>query len=328
MECYQLPAIINNYNSHVISMTFVNPKMPLSLYHKGNLIIQAKADLLPACKEWMLMIPGFLLALREGIEAVLIVGIVLGALRKTQREELKAAVWWGTVSAIVVSLVAAIVLYRVGVSFEGKAEEAFEGITMLLAAGVLTWMIFWMRFQSRNISTNLEADVRQAARQRSRRALFLLAFLAVVREGIELALFLTATSFASGAQQTVVGALLGLGAVTLLAWALFSSLIKLNIRRFFQVTSILLVLFAAGLVAHGVHELNEIGWIPTIIEHVWDINGIINEKSFGGEILKTLFGYNGNPSLTEIIAYAVYFLMLFLGLQRQQARIGAPQQAS
>jgi high-affinity iron transporter len=179
-------------------MTIVNRKMRLSLYHKVNLIIRVKAWLLPTCKERTTMIPSFLLALREGLEAALIVGIVLGALRKTQHEELKTTVWWGTASAIVVSLVAAVILYLVGVSFEGKAEEAFEGITMLLAAGVLTWMIFWMHYQSQNISASLEADVRQAARQHSKRALFLVAFLAVVREGIELALFLTATSFWPG----------------------------------------------------------------------------------------------------------------------------------
>jgi high-affinity iron transporter len=273
------------------------------------------------------MIPGFLLALREGIEAALIVGIVLGALQKTRHEELRATVWWGTAAAVVVSLVAAVVLYLVGVSFEGTAEEAFEGITMLLAAGVLTWMIFWMHHQSRNIRAHLEADVRQAASQYGGRALFSLAFLAVVREGIELALFLTASSFTSGAQLTVLGALLGLGAAALLAWALFSSLVKLDLRRFFQVTSILLVLFAAGLVAHGVHELNEIGWIPAVIEHVWDINHIIDENGFAGTILKTLFGYNGNPSLTEIMAYAVYFVAIFLGLQRQQVRVARLQQA-
>jgi high-affinity iron transporter len=301
--------------------------MCLFLYYKGNLIAQPRASFQLAYRERTTMIPGFLLALREGLEAALIVGIVLGALRKTRHEELKATVWWGTAGAIIVSLAAAIFLYLVGVSFEGSAEAAFEGITMLLAAGVLTWMIFWMHHHSRSISANLEADVRQAARQRRRRALFLLAFLAVVREGIELALLLTATSFASGAQQTIVGALLGLGAVTLLAWALLSSLIKLNIRRFFQVTSILLILFAAGLVAHGVHELNETGWIPAIIEHVWDINHIINEQAFAGEILKTLFGYNGNPSLTEIVAYAAYFVVLFLGLRRQQVKLAALQQA-
>jgi high-affinity iron transporter len=274
------------------------------------------------------MLPSFLLTLREGLEAALIIGLVLGALRKTRHEELRTTVWLGTATAVAISLIAAGILYLVGISFAGKAEEAFEGITMLLAAGVLTWMIFWMKYQSRQISASLEAGVRQAVRLHSRRALFMIAFLAVVREGIELALFLTAASFASGAQQTLVGALLGLGAVALLAWALFSSLVRLNLRYFFNFSSILLILFAGGLVAHGVHELNEAGWIPAVVEHVWDINHIVDENGIGGSILKSLFGYNGNPSLTEVIAFIAYFVALFLGLQRQQGQLAAVRQVT
>lgn len=274
------------------------------------------------------MVPSFLLALREGLEAALIIGIVLGVLRKSGRQELGTTVWLGAASAVITSLLAAIILYVVGVSFEGKAEEAFEGITMLLAAGVLTWMIFWMKYQSRNISASLEAEVRQAVRVHSRRALFLIAFLAVVREGIELALFLTAASFASGAQQTLIGAGLGLAATALLAWALFSSLIRLNLRHFFNVSSILLILFAAGLVAHGIHELNEAGWVPAVVEHVWDINHLVDENGVTGTVLKTLFGYNGNPSLTEVLAYFAYFVALYFGLQRQQGQLAALRQAT
>lgn len=267
------------------------------------------------------MIPGYLLALREGLEAALIIGIVFGTLRKIKREEFKPVVWAGTGSAIVISLIVGIIFYLVGISFEGPAEEAFEGITMLLAAGVLTWMIFWMHYHSRNVTTGLEADVRQAALQKGKRALFFVAFLAVVREGIELALFLIASAFSAGTQATLLGALLGLGTSILLAWSLFSSLLKLDLRRFFQATGLLLILFAAGLVAHGVHELNEVGWIPAVIEHIWDVNFILDENSFVGEILKTLFGYNGNPSLTEVLAYIGYYLAIFLGLQRQQQRM-------
>lgn len=274
------------------------------------------------------MVPSFLLALREGLEAALIIGIVLGVLRKSGRQELGTTVWLGAGSAVITSLLAAIILYVVGVSFEGKAEEAFEGITMLLAAGVLTWMIFWMKYQSRNISASLEAEVRQAVRVHSRRALFLIAFLAVVREGIELALFLTAASFTSGAQQTLIGAGLGLAATALLAWALFSSLIRLNLRHFFNVSSILLILFAAGLVAHGIHELNEAGWVPAVVEHVWDINHLVDENGVTGTVLKTLFGYNGNPSLTEVLAYFAYFVALYFGLQRQQGQLAALRQAT
>ena len=228
------------------------------------------------------MFPSFLLALREGLEAALIIGIVLGALKKINRPELNRAVWIGAGSAVLVSIIAAFAMNGVGASFEGAAEEIFEGITMLLAAGVLTWMIFWMQRQAHNLKYKLQAEVRQAATQNNGRALFALAFFAVMREGIELVLFLTAASMATSAQQTIVGALLGLGTAALLGYLLFATTIRLNLQRFFQVTSILLIFFAAGLVAHGVHEFIEAGWIPAGIEHVWDMNHIIDENSTVG----------------------------------------------
>ena len=271
------------------------------------------------------MIPAFLLALREGLEGALIVGIVLGALRKMNRNELQPIVWAGTISAVVVSALAAIVLYQVGISLEEEAEAIFEGITMLLAAAVLTWMILWMRYQAKSMSQNLAAEVREAVGKRGKQTLFAVAFLAIVREGIELALFLAAASFAAGAQATIIGAVLGLLVIGVVAWAFFNRLIKLDMGRFFQYTSIILILFAAGLVAHGVHELNEVGWIPSVIEHVWDINFILDENSFVGEILKTVFGYNGNPSLTEILAYVGYYVALYFGLRRQQERVTLQQ---
>lgn len=264
------------------------------------------------------MIPAFLLALREGLEGALIVGIVLGALRKMNRHDLQPIVWAGTISAVVVSAVAAVVLYQIGISLEKEAEAIFEGITMLLAAAVLTWMILWMRYQAKSMSQNLAAEVRQAAGQKGTQTLFAVAFLAVVREGIELALFLAAASFTAGGQATILGAVLGLVVITIVAWAFFSRLIKLDMGRFFQYTSILLILFAAGLVAHGVHELNEVGWIPAMIEHIWDTNFLLDENAFVGQLMKTLFGYNGNPSLTEVLAYIGYYVALFFGLRRQQ----------
>ena len=177
-----------------------------------------------------------------------------------------------------------------------------------------------MHYQSKTINQQLESDVRQAVFTGSKRALFALAFLAVIREGIELVLILTAASFTAEGPSILLGAGLGLAASILFAWLLFRSLINLNLQKFFRVTSIILVLFAAGLVAHGVHELNEAGWIPEVIEHVWDINPILNEKSFGGEVLKTLFGYNGNPSLTEVIAYVLYYVILFASFRWQEKR--------
>jgi high-affinity iron transporter len=272
------------------------------------------------------MLPSFFLSLREGLEAALIVGIVLGALRQMRRSELAASIWWGVAAASAVSILIGVLLTAFGLGLQAPYEQIFEGVTMLLAAGILTWMIFWMSRQSRHMKGELEAGVRQAVAQ-SGSALFALAFFAVVREGIELALFLTASAFASDAVQTITGAVLGLFASILLGWSLFASTIKLDLRRFFQVTGFLLILFAAGLFARGMHEFIEIGGIPALIEHVWDLSPFISEASLFGQVLKALFGYNPSPALTEIIAYLAYFAAIFLGLRTVQKRetIPAPQ---
>ena len=261
------------------------------------------------------MLPTFLLSLREGLEAALIIGIVLGAVSKIHRKDLTPSVWLGALSAIVVSILTAIILTTFGMSLEEEAEMIFEGITMLIAAGILTWMIFWMGKQARFLKSELENGINKAAASTGKRAVFTLAFMAVVREGVELAIFITAAFFAgdpsqvmSNTIQTLVGTILGLGTAALLGYTIFATTVRLDLRKFFQVTGILLILFAAGLVAHGVHEFNEVGWIPVIIEHVYDMNMILDENSIAGQLLKTLFGYNGNPSLTEIIAYFAYII--------------------
>ena len=256
------------------------------------------------------MFASFVLALREGLEAALLIGLLLGTLKKLGHTEYQRMIWFGAGLAIIVSGAAGYLSNVLGASFEGRNEEIFEGITMLLAAGLLTWVILWMRTQSRSINERLAANVKEVVSNQNQLALFSLAFIAVIREGIELALFLVTVSLDTDGREVLLGASLGLAAVTVVAFLSFKSLIRLNISRFFQVTSIILVLFAAGLVAHGVHEFNEVGFIPPVIEHLWDINHIIDEKSPSGELLKALFGYNGNPSLTEMVAYIMYFVIL------------------
>lgn len=263
------------------------------------------------------MLPTYLLSLREGLEAALIIGIVLGAVSKIRRTDLAPAVWLGTLSAVIISILTAIILTSFGMSLEERAEQIFEGVTMLIAAGILTWMIFWMGKQARFLKSELEDGVNKAAASTGKRAVFWLAFMAVVREGVELAIFITAAFFAGGEDQvttniiqTLAGTILGLGTAVLLGYTIFATSLRLDLRRFFQVTGILLILFAAGLVAHGVHEFNEVGWIPGVVEHVWDVNMILDENSIAGQLLKTLFGYNGNPSLTEMIAYFVYIVVV------------------
>jgi len=252
------------------------------------------------------MLASFLLSMREGLEAALIIGIVLGVLLKLKKTNLNVTVWAGAGVAVALSAAAAIVLNLLGMEFEGRGEQIFEGSAMLVAAGVLTWMIFWMQKTAVNLKSEIEAKTQDAVYSKGRNALFFLAFLAVFREGIELSLFLLAVRGASSPLQTLSGAILGLAGAVILGWMLFTSTRRLNLRAFFRVTNVLLIVFAAGMVAYGVHEFNEAGIIPSLIEHVWDINPILNENSQVGLLLKALVGYNGNPSLTEVIAYISY----------------------
>jgi high-affinity iron transporter len=258
------------------------------------------------------MFAAFLITLREGLEAALIVGIVLSALRKLGHADRTKSVWAGVLAAIAVSVIAGLVLNTLGVAFEGRGEEIFEGLAMLLAAGVLTWMIFWMQRQGRLIQTELESDVRHAVSSDSKWALFSLAFVAVVREGIETALFLTAAALSATPMQTLVGGALGLLVAVALGWLIFAAGKQLNVRAFFRITSVSLLFFAAGLVAHGVHELQEAALLPTVVEHVWDTNPVLDENGTLGTFLKALFGYNGNPSLLEVISYIVFLVAIGL----------------
>jgi len=260
------------------------------------------------------VLAGFIISLREGLEGALIVGIVLAALKKTGRKEFSRYVWQGVTAAVVLSLAAAWLLNWLGMEFEGRVEEIFEGSTMLLAAVLLTWMIFWMRRQAGNQKTDLEQSVVQAASWENPTALTWLAFLSVAREGLELALFLSAANFATGNPESSLGAWLGLAISLLIGWLIYRSSLKLNLRQFFLFINVLLVLFAAGLVAHGVHEFNEAGIIPSIIEHVWNTNLFINESQPVGQILVSLFGYNANPSLTEVFFYLLYFIVVLFSL--------------
>jgi high-affinity iron transporter len=212
-------------------------------------------------------------------------------------------------SAVIVSLLSALLLRAVDKELQGSAEQIFEGVTLLLAAGVLTWMIFWMRRQSGNMRSQLESNVNRAANLRGGGALYFLAFIAVLREGIELALYLTAASLTSGGVQTLLGTSIGLLAAGLLGYLIYSTTIHLNLQRFFTVTGLILILFAAGLIAHSVAEFNEAGIIPAIISPIWNLSSLLDDHSFVGMIFSTLFGYHASPSLTEALGYTGYILV-------------------
>ncbi len=260
------------------------------------------------------MIAAFLITLREGVEAALIVGIVLASLRRLGETRHQRAVWAGVATALVLSVGAALALNALGLAFTGRGEALFEGAAMILAAGVLTWMVVWMRRQGRQAQSALERDTARAVEAGHGRALFALAWVAVLREGIETVLFMTAAAFGATPEQTLTGAALGLAAALILGWLVFHAGKRVHLRLFFRVTGIVLLLMAAGLLAHGLHELQEAALVPTVIDQVWNMNPVLDESGVVGGLLKALFGYNGNPSLVEVIVYALYLVGLPLGL--------------
>lgn len=261
------------------------------------------------------MLAAGLITFREGLEAALIIGIVLGYLKKIGRLDRQSYVWGGAIAAVITSLGVALGLQLVGARFTGRGEVIFEGTAMLLATAVLTYMIFWMRYQGRFIKVALERDVRVAITSGQNWALAGLAFIAVFREGVEMALFLSAAAFVTAAGEALWGGLLGLVVAIAVGWLVFATTVRLNVQRFFDLTSVLLLLFAAGLLAHGIHEFQEAGLIPVIVEHLWDTNHILEEKSTLGSTLKALFGYNGNPSLLEVVAYWGYWAVVVTGVR-------------
>lgn len=263
------------------------------------------------------MLSSLLITLREGLEAVLIIAIILAYLVRTNHRQAFKPVWLGTTLAVVLSLIVGAVIYLSTGVLEGRTEQIFEGLAMVTATGVLTWMIFWMRKQAVSIKTHLHAQIQSALGKGSSLGLVGLAFVAVAREGIETVLFLfAATRVAESPSLSIVGSILGLTIAIGIGYSIYKGTSRLNLRVFFNVTGLLLILFAAGLLAHGIHEFHEAGVIPPVVEHLWDINYILPEKSVFGRFLTGLFGYNANPSLVEVVAYASYLSFALIGYFR------------
>ena len=203
-----------------------------------------------------------LVILREGFEASLVVGIVLAFLDRTGRRDAFRPVWIGACAAFVLSAVVAALLFAIGAELEGRSEQLFEGGAMLAAAVLLTWMIFWMRRQARTIRHELETQVEHALASGSAMALALVAFVGVLREGVETALFLYGTVSGTNAIVSTTSAAAGLAGAVALGYVFYRGVSRLDLRRFFTVTSTLLLLFAGWLLARGLHELSEGGLLP------------------------------------------------------------------
>jgi high-affinity iron transporter len=262
------------------------------------------------------MVPALLIMFRESLEAVLVAGIVLSFLQKTGQRERRATVWLGIGAGIAASALGAVLFQLLAGGFEGKSEQIFEAVTMLAGAVLMSTVIVWVaRHGSSHGSSRAELEA-QAAAGLARGdpgawGLFLLVFVSILREGIESVLFLAAAGSAS-APAALLGALAGIAAAVILGALLLRGSRRVGMRTFFTVTNILLVLFAAGLVARGIHELTEAGIVPPIIERLWDLNPAVrpdgsfpafHEKGSVGSVLRGLFGYTGAPSLAEAIGW-------------------------
>lgn len=254
---------------------------------------------------------GLVTGLREGVEAALIVSIIAAYLVKTGGRAQLPRIWAGTGAAIATSVAVGAILWVTIGGLKEPYEQIFEGIAMALAAGVVTWMLFWMRRQASGIKGELQAQV-DAAAQGGTWALAILAFTAVIREGIETSLFLVgqATSADTAAPLVVLGAVVGLAIAALLGVGFYRGSRRLNLARFFRWTGIALVFIAAGLLSHAVHEFIEIGAIRVATATAFDISGVLPHEGDGpvalfGSFLRALFGYSSSP---EVITFAVWLV--------------------
>jgi len=271
----------------------------------------------------------FVVTLREGLEAALIVGIILAYLARSGNMRYFRNVWLGAGAAVMVSVAVGAGLFWTVGQFSGRAEEIFEGIAMLVAVLMLTYMIVWMKRRAADMKQHLEDRVVSALAAGSTLAVASLAFVVVVREGIETVLFMMGVLTSTTPVAATVGGLLGLGVALVIGYAGYKGAKWMNLAVFFNVTGVILIIFAAGLLAHGIHEFQEAGLFPVVIEHVWDTNGFLNEKEGVGSFMKAMFGYNGNPELVEVSLYFTYLaaaLAFFFGATRVRGRrsLGTP----
>jgi len=271
------------------------------------------------------MFANYLIGLREGLEASLVVGILIAYLVKTERRHLLSRAWVGVGIAVVVSLAfgAILTLGPQGLSFE--AQEAIGGTLSIVAVGLITWMIFWMGKNARHLKGELEGSMERAISVGSG-AVVTMAMLAVGREGLETALFLWAGIQSSGTTAgPVIGATLGLATAVLLGVLIYRGAILLNLRVFFQWTGVFLIVVAAGVLAYGVHDLQEAGILPGLNNLAWDVSAIIAPTSVLGTFLKAVFNFSPATTVLEAVVYFAYLVPVMVIFVRQAFGTPAPK---
>jgi len=254
------------------------------------------------------MFANYLIGLREGLEAALVVGILIAYLVKTERRQLLSRAWTGVGIAAGVSLAfgAILTLGPQGLSFE--AQEAIGGTLSIVAVGLITWMIFWMGKHARHLKGELEGSMEKAISVGSG-AVVTMALLAVGREGLETALFLWAGIQSAGSSSgPVIGASLGLASAVVLGVLIYRGALRLNLRVFFQWTGVFLVVIAAGVLSYGVHDLQEAGILPGLHNLAWDVSDTIGPTTVLGTALKAIFNFTPATTVLQAVVYFAYLI--------------------
>jgi high-affinity iron transporter len=275
------------------------------------------------------MTASYLIGLREGLEITLVVSILVAFLVKTDRRNRLPQVWAGVGAAAALSIGFGALLAYGSATLSYQRQELFEAVASIVAVAFVTWMIFWMRRTARRIGGELRGKL-EAAIKVGPWAIAAMAFLAVVREGLETTiLFFAAAQGAALTAQPIVGLSLGLATAILIGWLLYLSAVRINLSRFFMWTGALLVLVAAGILKYGVHDLQEAGVLPGLYTIAFDLTGTIPPDSWYAELLRGMFNLTPQPSVLESIAwlaYAVPVLFLFLKPARKP-KAAAPDAA-
>jgi high-affinity iron transporter len=277
------------------------------------------------------VLPVFLIGLREGLEASLVVSILVAYLVKTDRRSALPAVWTGVAVAVAISLGFGALLTYTSTYLSFKAQEAMGGILSILAVCFVTWMIFWMRRAARSIKGELQGAVDRAL-EMGTGALVLTAFVAVGREGLETALFIWSAAQSGGVSDgppPILGAVLGLGVAVLLGYLLYRGAITINLGRFFTWTGAALVVVAGGVLAYGFHDLQEADILPGLNSHAFDVSDTITPGSVAGTLLKGVFNFSPQTTWLEAAVWLLYvpmvmFLFLRPGSGRKRVRAVTP----
>jgi high-affinity iron transporter len=257
--------------------------------------------------------------LREGVEASMIIAILLAYLSRIGRRDHFRDVFAGVAAALLLATAGGVLAYETIRNYDGsRVQTIFETVTYLVAVAVLTYMTFWMRRHARSISTELRARTDAALDGRARWGMALLAFQAVGREGLETVIFTLAIVFSVSAAGALTGALIGLACALFIAFMIYKAGHKLNLGRFFTIIGVLLMVFAAGLLADSIQNMQELGWLPVLTTPLWHSASLLSEDSAMGDILHSFFGYSDAPTPLQIVGYVAYLAIavaIYLGLR-------------